>query len=61
MVMKIITALDWIDHEIHYPEKLIDFVLAPSLQAGCDLVDIVYVLYKCLLKLITKEMKYQNI
>ena len=46
--MKVITGLDWIDEEIHYPERLIDLCLNidPS-QEGCDLVDIVYVLYKC--------------
>jgi len=62
--MKIITALDWIDHEIHYPEKLIDFCLGtkPS-SKGCDLVDIVYVLYKCLLQVDYKRnevSKYLN-
>ena len=46
--MKVITGLDWINHEIHYPEKLIDFCLNTKPQTGCDLVDIVYVLYKCL-------------
>ena len=47
--MKVITGLDWINHEIHYPEKLIDFCLnTKPTNTGCDLVDIVYVLYKCL-------------
>ena len=47
--MKVITGLDWIDEPIHYPEKLIDLCLTikPD-HDGCDLVDIVYVLYKCL-------------
>ncbi len=47
--MKVITGLDWLDSPIHYPEKLIDMCLNinPS-QEGCDIVDIVYVLYKCL-------------
>ena len=46
--MKVITGLDWIDSEIHYPEKLIDFCInnKPTLK-GCDVVDYVYVLYKC--------------
>ena len=46
--MKVITGLDWIDSEIHYPEKLIDFCInnKPTLE-GCDVVDYVYVLYKC--------------
>lgn len=45
--MKIITGLDWIDVPIHYPKKLIDLCLSiePN-DEGCDLVDIVYVLYK---------------
>lgn len=46
--MKIITGLDWIDEEIHYPKKLIDYCLSnkPILE-GCDVVDFIYVLYKC--------------
>jgi len=46
--MKMITGFDWIDSQIHYPEKLIDYCLEtnPSSE-GCDLVDIVYVLYMC--------------
>lgn len=46
--MKIISGLDWIDHEIHYPHKLIDTCLNISpYSEGCDLVDTVYVLFKC--------------
>jgi len=47
--MKMISGFDWIDQEIHYPEKLIDLCLdtSPSSE-GCDLVDIVYVLFMCL-------------
>ena len=46
--MKVISGLDWLDAEIHSPEKLIDFCLSnvPKFE-GCDLVDYVYVLYKC--------------
>lgn len=46
--MKVISGLDWIDSPIHYPEKLIDFCLnnKPVFE-GCDLVDYIYVLYKC--------------
>jgi len=46
--MKIITGLDWIGYEVHKPKKLIDFCLnnKPYLE-GCDIVDFVYVLYKC--------------
>ena len=49
--MKVLTGLDWLDLPIHYPEKLIDMCLAnqPS-EAGCDLVDYVYVLYRCSLE-----------
>tara|TARA_Y100000817_G_scaffold265773_1_gene221733 strand:- start:12 stop:1133 length:1122 start_codon:yes stop_codon:yes gene_type:complete len=45
--MKVLTGLDWIETSINYPEKLIDLCLEskPS-QEGCDLVDIVYVLYR---------------
>ncbi len=46
--MKIITGLDWLNHEIHYPKKLIDYCLANEpLNEGCDIVDYIYVLYKC--------------
>ena len=46
--MKVISGLDWLDYPIHLPEKLIDFCLdnKPEFE-GCDLVDYVYVLYKC--------------
>ena len=45
--MKVISGLDWLDVNIHYPEKLIDFCLdnTPVLE-GCDIVDFIYVLYK---------------
>jgi len=45
--MKIITGLDWLNMPIHLPKKIIDFSLSvtPS-NYGCDLVDIVYILYK---------------
>ena len=46
--MKVITGLDWLGHEIHYPKKLIDYCLKnrPILE-GCDIVDYVFTLYKC--------------
>lgn len=46
--MKVISGLDWLNLEIHYPHKLIDFCLdnKPVLE-GCDIVDYIYVLYKC--------------
>ena len=49
--MKVITGLDWLDVPIHYPEKIIDVCLEnkPS-KSGCDLVDYVYVLYRCSLQ-----------
>jgi hypothetical protein len=46
--MKVLTALDWLEEEIHFPQQLIDSVLAgkpPS--TGCHLVDAIYVLYRC--------------
>ncbi len=46
--MKVISGLDWLNYPIHLPEKLIDFCIdnKPEFE-GCDLVDYVYVLYKC--------------
>lgn len=54
--MKIITGLDWLDYSIHYPKKIIDLCLSnkPS-QAGCDLVDYVYVLFRC-----SKQTNYRK-
>ena len=47
--MKVLTALDWLEHPVRHPEKLIDTCLQklPS-PDGCHLVDWVYVLYRCL-------------
>ena len=46
--MKVLTALDWLDEPIHFPEKLIDTVLHdPPVSEGCDLVDAIYVLFRC--------------
>ncbi len=57
--MKIITGLDWINYDIHYPEKIIDLCLDFSISSeGCDIVDIVYVLYKCSL---TSEYRMHDI
>tara|TARA_B100001564_G_C20643141_1_gene673125 strand:- start:878 stop:2014 length:1137 start_codon:yes stop_codon:yes gene_type:complete len=55
--MKVLTGLDWIEQKIHYPEKLIDYCLdnTPS-QEGCDIVDIIYVLYRC-----AKETSYKRL
>lgn len=55
--MKVLTGLDWLGKEIHEPTKLIDFCLAnqPKFE-GCDLVDYVYVLYKC-----TSQTNYRKI
>ena len=45
--MKVVSGLDWIDEPVHYPEKLIDMCLKTQPKSeGCDLVDIVYVIYK---------------
>lgn len=46
--MKVLTGLDWLERDIHYPQKLIDLCLdtIPNSE-GCDLVDIVYVLFRC--------------
>lgn len=47
--MKIISGLDWLNHEIHYPKKIIDYCLdnKPAFE-GCDFVDFIYILSKCL-------------
>lgn len=46
--MKVISGLDWLDEEIHYPKQLIDFCLKNKpVSEGCDIVDFVYVLFKC--------------
>lgn len=46
--MKVLTALDWLETPIHFPEKLIDTCLRqPPAAEGCHLVDAVYVLYRC--------------
>ena len=54
--MKIITGLDWMNKEIQYPEKLIDYCLKnkPSSE-GCNVVDSVYVLWKC-----NRQIKYRE-
>jgi hypothetical protein len=47
--MKVLTALDWLEVPIHYPEKLIDTCLEHlPLPEGCYLVDAIYILYRCL-------------
>ncbi len=46
--MKVITGLDWIGHDIHEPEKLIDFCIENRpISEGCDIVDYIYVLSSC--------------
>ena len=46
--MKVITGMDWLNLRIHEPQNLIDTCLkhVPSSE-GCDIVDVIYVLYKC--------------
>lgn len=49
--MKMLTGLDWLEQPVHKPENLIDTCLKISINGkGCDIVDIVYVLYKCTLE-----------
>lgn len=47
--MKIISGLDWLNCEIHYPKKIIDFCLnnRPIFE-GCDFVDYIYILNRCI-------------
>ncbi len=49
--MKVLTALDWLETPVHYPERLIDSCLArlPS-STGCNLVDAIHVLHRCALQ-----------
>jgi len=47
--MKVLTALDWLEVPVHYPEQLIDSCLTQfPTSDGCHVVDAVYVLYRCL-------------
>lgn len=47
--MKVITALDWLNKPIHYPDQLLSTVIQDTpRQDGCHLVDCVYVIYRCL-------------
>ncbi len=46
--MKVISGFDWIGKKINNPERLIDLCLSSNISHdGCDLVDVVYVLFKC--------------
>jgi hypothetical protein len=46
--MKVLTALDWLEEPIHYPEQLIATTLSEYPRVdGCNLVDSIYVLYRC--------------
>ncbi len=59
--MKVISGLDWIDEEIKYPEKLIDYCLKTKPdEDGCDLVDITYVLHMCLKQSNYKQEEVKN-
>jgi len=59
--MKVLTGLDWLSIPIHKPEKLIDFcLLQKPLSEGCDLVDIVYVMYRCSLETNYKKIEIKN-
>ena len=54
--MKIITGLDWIKIDIPFPQKLLDtFLKIEPFDDGCDLVDIVYVIYMC-----SRSSDYKN-
>ena len=55
--MKVLTALDWLGEDIHYPEKLIDTVLRYVPESdGCHLVDSIYVMYRC-----TQQVDYRRL
>ena len=55
--MKVLTALDWLKYPIHHPDRLIDSCLRrPPEASGCHLVDVVYVLHRCL-----EEVDYRRV
>jgi hypothetical protein len=46
--MKVINALEWLEAEIPYPDRLIETALSQlPRNDGCHLIDTVYVLFKC--------------
>lgn len=54
--MKVLTALDWLDRPIHYPERLIETCLTLlPLTEGCHVVDAIYVLHRC-----SKQTQYKR-
>tara|TARA_B100001250_G_scaffold13960_1_gene12209 strand:+ start:25976 stop:27079 length:1104 start_codon:yes stop_codon:yes gene_type:complete len=60
--MKVISGLDWLDIPIHHPKKLIDFCLSNVPHSeGCDVVDFVYVLYKCSRQVDYKKDEINNL
>ena len=60
--MKVISGLDWLDYEIHEPKKLIDFCLNNKPNAeGCDIVDYIFVLYKCFQQSKYKEKEIKEL
>ena len=60
--MKVNTGLDWIGHDIHEPEKLIDFCINNKpISEGCDIVDYVYVLSSCSQQTNYKKNKVNSI
>ena len=59
--MKVITGLEWLEQEIHYPKKIIDFCLKFKItKEACDLLDLVYVLSKCLEVTNYKKLEVNN-
>lgn len=47
--MKVLMALQWLEVPIHYPERLVETVLAKAPEpSGCHLVDAIYVLHQAL-------------
>ena len=54
--MKVFSGLKWINSEIHYPQKIIDYCLSTNVNdEGCDLVDTVFVLYEA-----SKQVNYRK-
>ena len=54
--MKVLTGLDWLETPVHSPKQLIDTCLnIQPLGYGCDIVDIIYILYMC-----SRETSYKK-
>ncbi len=59
--MKVLTGLDWLNIPIHKPKELIDLCLSHNPNSeGCDIVDVIYVLFKCNEQIEYKKTEIKN-